>query len=732
MTENDFGYCGMYRAENGRVVERFPFHFSSIGDSYIEGIPFYHVLPGSRTLVLGSSGCNIDCAYCSNSYVARSKVEDTLRLSYSPEAIIRMAKDADCQSITFPINEPAVILPTVLEMAKEAAKAGIPTGVLTNGLMTESSAYALAEAVDFINVSIKAVSKNSISALLGWYDLDVLFRNISIFNDNSHLELSTPIVQGVNDSDIPAIARFISDLDRSIPWHVFRLLPEYRMSDMDRPNIQRVATAIEKEKKNIDYIYFSNFLGSLWVDTLCPDCGKKVIERINFGGCNAKCVNMDLDSGGCPVCGKNIPIYKNKSISGEYDSAYNMQKSSPVKRSAIINNDIAVIDVIDWQADVEMKTGKLLDIEDSINGNGADKAKKIISEIKSHLKENQYPGDLNGNSCEWITNNALAIDEIYKPDFLFINYCDIFFNTVFSPENDDKIEEIRKKVFNEVRRLIENTDYEPVIVGLGNLCDISGEITLSEIDAHIEAFGMYCQYAGVFSPSEEALKSIESMRGIRKMISRESLENTRGISSDFIERCPDYILCAEEGFYFRGYSTAARPFYKLPSQDESIPVSGIKSSEVKNITDIAPYILNSLEKKKIALIFIEGLGTKDFPYKSMNIGSSQDWFYYPHNNDMYLSILTGEPFTSRPYPPANQAYKYDGYDSPFPYSAYYEYIEPDSIGRRFKGKSASVGGRSVLTHVAAGTDITIECFARALYNHGTIAVMNVDKLKNLD
>ncbi len=729
LTDKDFGYCRMYKMEEGKVVERFPFRFSSIGDSYVDGIPFYHVLPGSRTLVVGSSGCNIDCAYCSNSYVARADVEKTLRLKCSAEEIIRMAKNAECKSITFPINEPVVALPTVLGIAEEASKSGLPTGILTNGLMTESSAEALARSVDFINVSIKAVNKDSISALLGWYDLEVLARNISLFNRNAHVEVSTPIVQGINDSDIPAIAGLISSIDRSIPWHVFRLLPEYRMAEMERPNIRKVANAIENEKENLDFIYFSNFLGSVWVDTLCPECGKKVIERINYGGCNAKCVKIELDSDRCPVCGRKIPVFNNMSISEEYDSAFNMQKSSPVMYDDT-DKDIAVIDVVDWQADVEMRTGNIVDIEDIVNGNGADRAKRIISEVKSHLKENQYPGDLNGSACEWITDNALAINRIYKPEFMFLNYCDIFFNKVFSSGDSFTEKKIRNKVFNEVNRFIENTDFEPVIAGLGNLIDISGEISTTGTDAHIEAFGMYCQYAGLFSPSNEALKRIEPIPGIRKIVSREMLRNSGDVAPDFLKRSPDYILCAKEGYYFRGHGTAARPFYKLPSQDASIPVSGIKSGRVKNITDIASYILDSLGKKKTALIFIEGIGREEFPYDSIDIGSSQDWFYYPHNNEMYLSILTGEPFTARPYPPAYQAYKYDGYDSPFPYSAYYEYIEPGSIGRRFKGRSVSVGGRSVLTHVSAGTDITIECFARALYNHGTIAVMNTEKLGN--
>jgi hypothetical protein len=60
-------------------------------------------------------------------------------------------------------------------------------------------------------------------------------------------------------------------------------------------------------------------------------------------------------------------------------------------------------------------------------------------------------------------------------------------------------------------------------------------------------------------------------------------------------------------------------------------------------------------------------------------------------------------------------------------SGIFREIPEHTIGRRFAGRSAAVGSRSMLTHVAAGADISVECFARALYNHGVMAVLDIER-----
>jgi len=153
----------MYVNTGGRIEERFPDSYTSLGISHIEGVPFHHVMPGTKTLMLGGAGCNIDCAYCSNAYVARTEPEKVLHQHHiPPEEVVRLAAQTGCASISFPINEPAVLVPTLLRVCDAARQTGLPVGILTNGFMTEETAERVARAVSFVNVSIKAADDDGI------------------------------------------------------------------------------------------------------------------------------------------------------------------------------------------------------------------------------------------------------------------------------------------------------------------------------------------------------------------------------------------------------------------------------------------------------------------------------------------------------------------------------------------------------------------------------------------
>ncbi|MBN1486236.1 MAG: radical SAM protein, partial [Anaerolineae bacterium] len=117
------GFCRMYHFVDDQVVERYPHRYSSLGISHIEAIPFYHFQPGSRTMILGTAGCNFDCKYCSNAYVARSEPEPLLYFELTPERVIALANQEGCHNIAFAINEPTVSYPSLRELAYKAKEA---------------------------------------------------------------------------------------------------------------------------------------------------------------------------------------------------------------------------------------------------------------------------------------------------------------------------------------------------------------------------------------------------------------------------------------------------------------------------------------------------------------------------------------------------------------------------------------------------------------------------------
>lgn len=313
-----FGVCGSYEEDQGKIVERFPHMWSSCGASRIESIPLYHVYPGSRSLVIGTAGCNFNCKYCSNAFIAKgdpTRAQAAMN-SLAPRELVAMAGKLGCHNIVFNVNEPTMCIPTLLEVAEEAQAAGVPMGCLTNAYTTEESTELLARIFSFFNVGLKGLSDEFNKEYIGIRSAEPILRNIRRLAQTGHVEVITPIIQSVNDDELNEIADFIASIDPEIPWHAFRLLPEYQMKDARYPNIEAVNEALDLARKRLPYIYFHNFVGSDWVDTLCPNCGTTVIERFSLG-CGGDMLRQTYCADRrCPQCGQEIKLVTEEDNNG--------------------------------------------------------------------------------------------------------------------------------------------------------------------------------------------------------------------------------------------------------------------------------------------------------------------------------------------------------------------------------------------------------------------------------
>jgi len=71
-------------------------------------------------------------------------------------------------------------------------------------------------------------------------------------------------------------------------------------------------------------------------------------------------------------------------------------------------------------------------------------------------------------------------------------------------------------------------------------------------------------------------------------------------------------------------------------------------------------------------------------------------------------------------------YRYDEEDDElkgYPFSGYFREVPGHTLGADCGGRSIAVGNRSMFTHMVFGADISVECFARNLFNQGCMAVI---------
>jgi pyruvate formate lyase activating enzyme len=310
LSDGRLGVCRMYAESRGEIKERFPDSYCTYSISRIESLPFYHVYPGSRSMTLGTSSCNFKCRYCSNGFIARQRPEEVQERMFNltPRDLVGLAKKGGCHNIVFNVNEPAVSLPSLQALSREARKEGFAMGCLTNGYTTEEATQIMASVFSFFNIGLKGFSDRFHRDFIGVPGVAPILRNIRTLARTCHIEVTTPVIQPGNEEELDAIADFLADVDPQIPWHVFRLLPEHDMKDCPYPDITAIDQSLRAARKKLSYVYFHNFVGSEWVNTLCPGCGRAVIERFSLGCGGDRLDQYHCTDNRCPACGYEIAI----------------------------------------------------------------------------------------------------------------------------------------------------------------------------------------------------------------------------------------------------------------------------------------------------------------------------------------------------------------------------------------------------------------------------------------
>jgi len=375
--------------------------------------------------------------------------------------------------------------------------------------------------------------------------------------------------------------------------------------------------------------------------------------------------------------------------------------------------DLGLIDVVEWQTTVDLCTGRTVEAQHPL----LDLGRRLAS-------EHPYPGDLAGGGDRWVTDVAIAVDRAYHPGLICLDYAGLYFPPMFGRQRLDERQASFAATFGEIDRFVAETGFHPVIVGLGELTPLLGQIDTSDLDGVPVAGGMSVRYCGLNRPSKRDLLRLAAHPGVDRILPIGEVRQALGGCEAFYAAAPEYILAAREGWIFRGVNTGARKLYALPAHDSAIPVHGL-DRPVARLTEIAAAVLEMARERRVALILVEAAGCETFPLPFEPTGNTYGWYHYAVGDAQYLAISTGRHFVEFPYPPGYRYELYDDEIKPYPFSGVFRELPADAIGRRYPGRTAAIGARAVMTHGAFGADITLECFVRALYNHGVMATVHV-------
>lgn len=239
---------------------------TSLALDSIEKKPLNRFFPGSYILSVGSFGCNLFCPFCQNHEISNSDgsefFSDDNRLD--TEELVNIAintRDKGNIGIAFTYNEPLIGYEYVLNCAKLAKASGLKTVLVTAGCINRPVAEKVLPYIDALNIDIKSFKRDTYKRILGG-DLDTVRAFIEAAVRTSHVELTTLIVPGMNDSftEIDEICDYILSLDggRDIPLHISRFFPRHKMRDKNPTDVSLILKLAEAAGRKLNYVYPGN------------------------------------------------------------------------------------------------------------------------------------------------------------------------------------------------------------------------------------------------------------------------------------------------------------------------------------------------------------------------------------------------------------------------------------------------------------------------------------------
>jgi len=302
------GTCGVRENSGGKLVSKVYGRPAMVRDDAIEKAPLFHYLPATRTLSLGTAGCNLDCGYCQNWEFARALPEDTDNKNLPPDSLVSQVKQAGGKSILFTYSEGVVSIEYLLETARLAKQAGLHTLLKTAGYVCPEPLADILAAVDAINIDLKAYS-HEVYRTMTTAELDPVLDTIkAAAASNVWLEIANLVVPGYNDNDamVRRMAEWIiANCGANTPLHMSRFFPQYRFRHIE-PTPKDTLLRLRKVAYNagMKYVYLGNMGGDPAESTYCPKCWMKVIERVGYRVSNK---GLDLNTSTCVKCGYKIP-----------------------------------------------------------------------------------------------------------------------------------------------------------------------------------------------------------------------------------------------------------------------------------------------------------------------------------------------------------------------------------------------------------------------------------------
>lgn len=258
---DEVGLCRARINVDGQITARNYGYVNALALEPIEKKPLYHFYSGSSILSVGSFGCNLCCSFCQNHELSMGDLDSVQTHKLKPEALLELAlltQERGNIGIAYTYNEPLVGYEFVYDCAVLAHDHGLKNVLVTNGNFYVDAIRPLLPYIDAMNIDLKAFNKDFYRRIGG--DLETVKTMISLAKNYCHIEVTTLIIPGENDSEteIASLAQWLASVDRDIPLHITRFFPNYEMIDRKATTIKQVNALANVAREILTNVYVGN------------------------------------------------------------------------------------------------------------------------------------------------------------------------------------------------------------------------------------------------------------------------------------------------------------------------------------------------------------------------------------------------------------------------------------------------------------------------------------------
>jgi pyruvate formate lyase activating enzyme len=260
LAPGETGFCRARWNQQGTIVAKNYGQLTALALDPVEKKPLRMFFPGSLVLSAGSYGCNLRCPFCQNSDISQVGNETATEF-VSPEELAGKALSLQLQGtigVAYTYNEPLVGWEYVRDTAKLVRKNGMKNVIVTNGSVLPDVLEEVLPYTDAMNIDLKGFTEKWYKVLGG--DLETVKKAIELCSRRCHIELTTLIVPGCNDSpgEMENLARWVASVGREIPLHVTRFFPRWHMTDRGPTDIETVYTLADVAGKYLAHVFTGN------------------------------------------------------------------------------------------------------------------------------------------------------------------------------------------------------------------------------------------------------------------------------------------------------------------------------------------------------------------------------------------------------------------------------------------------------------------------------------------